>query len=50
MDYSTFVNVVGKEKVEKFRRMNDIIFKKILKNFSSCSISGNIFKKTQITQ
>ena len=25
MDYATFVNIVGKEKVEKFRRMNDII-------------------------
>ena len=24
MDYATFVNIVGKEKVEKFRRMNDI--------------------------
>jgi len=26
MDYATFVNIVGKEKVEKFRRMNDIIY------------------------
>jgi hypothetical protein len=25
MDYTTFINIVGKEKVEKFRRMNDII-------------------------
>jgi len=25
MDYATFVNIIGKEKVEKFRRMNDII-------------------------
>jgi len=25
MDYTTFVNIVGKEKVGKFRRMNDII-------------------------
>ena len=25
MDFATFVNIVGKEKVEKFRRMNDII-------------------------
>ena len=25
MDYATFVNIVGKEKVEKFRRMNDTI-------------------------
>ena len=25
MDYATFVNIVGKEKVETFRRMNDII-------------------------
>jgi hypothetical protein len=25
MYYATFVNIVGKEKVEKFRRMNDII-------------------------
>ena len=25
MDYATFVNIVGKKKVEKFRRMNDII-------------------------
>jgi len=25
MDYATFVNIVGKEKVEKYRRMNDII-------------------------
>ena len=25
MDYTTSVNIVGKEKVEKFRRMNDII-------------------------
>jgi len=25
MDYATFVNIVGKEKVERFRRMNDII-------------------------
>jgi len=25
MDYATFVNIVGKEKVEKFGRMNDII-------------------------
>jgi hypothetical protein len=25
MDYATFVDIVGKEKVEKFRRMNDII-------------------------
>jgi len=25
MDYATFVNIVGKEKVEKFRRMTDII-------------------------
>jgi hypothetical protein len=25
MDYATFVNIVEKEKVEKFRRMNDII-------------------------
>jgi hypothetical protein len=24
MDYATFVNIVGKKKVEKFRRMNDI--------------------------
>jgi hypothetical protein len=24
MDYATFVNIVGKEKVEKLRRMNDI--------------------------
>jgi hypothetical protein len=25
MDYTTFVNIVGKEKAENFRRMNDII-------------------------
>jgi hypothetical protein len=25
MDYVTFVNIVGKDKVEKYRRMNDII-------------------------
>jgi len=25
MDYATFVNIVGKEKVEKFKRMNDIV-------------------------
>jgi hypothetical protein len=25
MDYDTFVNIVGKEEIEKFRRMNDII-------------------------
>jgi hypothetical protein len=25
MDYASFVNIVGKEKVEKLRRMNDII-------------------------
>ena len=25
MDYATFVNIVGKEKVENFRRMHDII-------------------------
>jgi hypothetical protein len=25
MDYTTFVNIAGKEKVEKFRRINDII-------------------------
>ena len=25
MDYATFVNIGGKEKVEKFSRMNDII-------------------------
>jgi hypothetical protein len=25
MDYTTFVNIVGKEKVEKFRRINDIL-------------------------
>jgi len=25
MDYATFVNIVGKEKVEKYRSMNDII-------------------------
>ena len=26
MDYDTFVNIVRKEKVQRFRRMNDIIF------------------------
>jgi len=50
MDYATFVNIVGKEKVEKFRRMNDIISQEIMKNFSPYSVSGNIFKKTEITQ
>jgi hypothetical protein len=50
MDYATFVNIVGKEKVEKSRKMNDIISQKIMKNFSPYCISGNIFKKTEITQ
>ena len=50
MDYTTFVNTVGKEKVEKFRRMNYTISQENNEEFSRYSFSGNIFKKTEITQ
>jgi len=33
MDYATFVNIVGKEKEEKFRRMNEIIFQENKEEF-----------------
>ena len=33
MDYATFVNIVGKEKVEKCRKMTDIISQENNKEF-----------------
>ena len=50
MDYATFVNIVGKEKVEKFRRMTDKISQENNEEFFPCSVSRDIFKKTEITQ
>jgi len=49
VDYAAFLNIVRKEKEEKFRRMNDITSQEN-KSFSPYSVSGYIFKKTEITQ
>jgi hypothetical protein len=49
VNYATDVNIVGKEKVESSEDSMMYCLKKIMKNFSPCSFSGNISKKTQIT-
>ena len=47
MDYTTFVNIVGKEKVEKFRRMNDIISQENNEEFFTLSLLWEYFQENR---
>ena len=49
MDYAIFVNIVGKDKVEKFRRMTDMISQENNEEFFTLFRLWEYFQKTEIT-
>jgi len=48
MDYATFVNIVGKEKVEMFRKMNDIISQENNEEFFSLFLLWEYFQENRV--